>query len=140
MEAGTRGLLPSDLRDDLYRTCRKRLPYESCGAMIGSRSGGAVKVTGFLLVRNIAPDPRVSFRFDPDGWLAACARMQKNQRDIVGVWHSHPSGPALPSVRDAEGWDGHGTYWIVGLEAGRAELRAFVREGAAWLPLPIDFI
>jgi proteasome lid subunit RPN8/RPN11 len=40
---------------------------------------------------------------------------------LVGYYHSHPSGPAEPSVRDTEGAMGDGALWLI-LAGGGARL------------------
>ncbi|RUS47738.1 Mov34/MPN/PAD-1 family protein [Cohnella sp. AR92] len=137
MENLERCRIPERILNDLYRQCQARLPYESCGALTGVRKAGELWVDGFRLLRNIAAEPQVSFRFEPSEWLAFCIQAQKNQREVVGLWHSHPRGPALPSAQDAEGWDGCGTYWIIGLEGDHREARVYSRRGAEWNPVPL---
>jgi proteasome lid subunit RPN8/RPN11 len=46
--------------------------------------------------------------------------------EIVGVYHSHPTGPAQPSARDVR--QAHYPAWvhvIVGFPSGRPEIRAY---------------
>ncbi|MBB6634006.1 Mov34/MPN/PAD-1 family protein [Cohnella thailandensis] len=137
MSVPARCIIPHRIATDLISQCRARLPYEACGVLLGIRTEEELTVESYCLLRNVAADPRDSFRFAPDEWIRLNLQTQKNQREIVGLWHSHPSGPALPSAQDAEGWDGCGSYWIVGLEGGRTDLRAYARSGGEWIPIPL---
>lgn len=99
---------------ELEKACRRRLPYETCGVLFGRSSGSGTAVDGFSVVRNASIDPRRSFSFDPADWVRAGYEAQKNQREIVGFFHSHPNGTVHPSEADVSGMPPGGTYWIVG--------------------------
>lgn len=117
-----------DKRFELETASRARLPYECCGVLFGSGDGRAAIVDGFAVVRNRASEPTRAFEFEPADWIAAFYEAQKNQRRIVGFFHSHPQGPCIPSRRDAQGWPGDGICCIVCLSGLRAEIRFFRRE------------
>jgi proteasome lid subunit RPN8/RPN11 len=65
---------------------------------------------------------RRSLRADPEG------------RRIVGVYHSHPLGDAVPSETDiAEAQYPEWVQVIVGLGGARSRVRAFgIADGSAW--------
>lgn len=76
-------------------------------------------------------DPREGkhnrFAIDPRILLA----VQKADRDrkvqLIGIYHSHPNGVAVPSEFDrAIAWPDY-VYWIVSLESGR------VKDGKGWV-------
>lgn len=71
------------------------LPLEGCGLLIGK--GGVVQQV--ILVRNEAVSP-VRFRMDPREQLHAFDRMDAEGLDLLAIFHSHPAGPAMPSVTD----------------------------------------
>ncbi len=52
-----------------------------------------------LPVRNAARSP-VRFRMDPAEQLRAFDWMQSNGLDLLGIFHSHPAGPDVPSPTD----------------------------------------
>jgi proteasome lid subunit RPN8/RPN11 len=75
---------------------------------------------------NVDPRPRSGFRVDPVEHIAARRVLRKlvPALDIVGVYHSHPSGPPVPSPRDlAEAHYPDWLFLIVG--AAGLSLRAF---------------
>lgn len=51
---------------------------------------------------------RDRFELDPRDFLAAELAARRTGREIVGIWHSHPDHPAVPSETDRlaawEGW------------------------------------
>lgn len=122
------------------------MPYESCGVLFGDISGGTVRADGFAFLRNAAAQPEKSFRFDPEEWIQISYRAQKNQRIIVGFFHSHPYGSDRPSRQDGEGWDGSGTLWIADLSHPEAAIHVYAldsdlerrnRSSLQWYAIPL---
>ncbi|MGG1313926.1 MULTISPECIES: Mov34/MPN/PAD-1 family protein [Cohnella] len=133
------GFLNEATRFALVRDCLARAPYEACGVMLGDFAPGRVVASGYALVRNAAGSPERAFRFDPDDWAKTYGQTQKNQRNIVGLFHSHPQGAPSPSLADRLGWDGWGSYWIVALQGGQASLHVYVRDQAGRLR-PVELV
>ncbi|MBO9597854.1 MAG: M67 family metallopeptidase [Cohnella sp.] len=130
-------MLAHRLRDDLISACRRRLPYEACGIVYGYRSGDLLIPDGFALVRNVAPMAEQRFAFDQGEWIAVCYEAQKNQRHIVGVFHSHPIGANAPSALDEQSlvpWD---SYWIIGFASPGGEIAVYRHNGQGWISLPL---
>jgi [CysO sulfur-carrier protein]-S-L-cysteine hydrolase len=105
----------------LLEACRLALPYECCGLLIG-RSGNEdtlAMVTGFRVMRNASSRPGEHFEFDPQEWVEL---LYKNDpasgraADMIGIFHSHPQAPAVPSEEDlAIQWE-FPVYAILSLE------------------------
>jgi len=70
---------------------------EVCGLLFGSMAA----IERAVRARNVAPDPRRAFEIDPVPLLAAHRAQRFGGPKIIGHYHSHPSGDALPSVHDA---------------------------------------
>lgn len=69
-----------------------------------------------LPLTNEARDAHTHFRIGPDAVLAAEAEAKRRGLEVVGFYHSHPSGAAEPSAADAEqAWPWY-TYLIVGAD------------------------
>lgn len=132
-------LMKPCLEKDLVAACRSRLPNEACGIIYGSTINEAVIGEGFAIVRNVSASPSRSFCFEPAEWVALYYEAQKNQRTIVGFFHSHPEGSSLPSAEDGLSWTPWGTYWIVSLADGAAGITAYRKNlRQQWVSLPID--
>ena len=71
------------------------LPLEACGLLTGA--GDTVQEV--LPVRNGASSP-VRFRMDPVEQLRAFSWMESRGLDLLGIFHSHPAGPEVPSPTD----------------------------------------
>jgi desampylase len=93
--------LRPDLYADLLRLTGSTIPDEACGALIGSVSEGIARVSAIIPMRNVAADPRTSYRLD-DAHLARLhlTAAHDPEQAIIAYWHSHPRGTADPSVED----------------------------------------
>ncbi|MFC5529158.1 M67 family metallopeptidase [Cohnella yongneupensis] len=134
--------LAQQMNNDLIAACRSRLPQEACGVIYGkkSESGETLIPDGFSLVRNVSSSANDSFAFDRNDWIAACYEAQKNQRHIVGVFHSHPAGTCAPSVRDEQALVPWESYWIVGFAGPHPNTAVFKHTGDEWIPLPLTCV
>ncbi len=138
MEYAVSVVLNQWLENDLLSACRLRLPYESCGILYGEESEGNVIVDGYSLIRNASASPLDTFSFHPEDWVSAYCQAQKNQRNIVGFFHTHPQGSALPSMRDKKESIPWRTYWIVSFDGGNSEIAVYRRcAHERWVALPI---
>jgi proteasome lid subunit RPN8/RPN11 len=77
--------------------CRRELPNEACG-ILGGRGG---RVESVHPVRSARPSPS-RFVMDPAAQFAALDELSRAGREVVGIYHSHPGGPAAPSSVDVE--------------------------------------
>lgn len=70
-------------------------PLEACGLLAGQNS----QVQAVLLVRNQAQSP-LRFVMEPLEQLHALEWIDENSLDLLGIFHSHPAGPEIPSETD----------------------------------------
>ncbi len=91
---------------------------EVCGLLFGADG----RVTDHLPCANVAAHPRDSFEIDPAALIAAYRAERAGGRRIVGCYHSHPSGRAEPSGRDAEAAGVADWLWLI---AGGGEIRGW---------------
>ena len=83
--------------------CRRELPNEACG-ILGGRAG---RVESVHPVRSARPSPG-RYEMDPaEQWLAL-DEIDRAGWELVGIYHSHPAAPAMPSPSDLEAacWPG----------------------------------
>ncbi len=76
------------------------LPEEGCG-LLGGRfdSGGIARVEVVFPIENELHSP-VRFRMSPLEQLRAFQEIERHDLDLVGIFHSHPTGPDQPSATD----------------------------------------
>jgi len=92
-------------------------PLEACGLLLG----GGGRVTEARACRNVAAEPAVRFEIEPAALLAAHRAARAGGAAVMGCYHSHPSGAARPSPRDAADAAPDGGLWLI-LGGGDATL------------------
>ena len=90
-------------------------PHEACGLLVG-RDGEVEEVT---IGRNL-DDTRAHDRYtlDPTHLLHVEDDAEQRGLSVLGVWHSHPDHPAIPSETDRAGAWANWSYVIVSVRAG----------------------
>jgi proteasome lid subunit RPN8/RPN11 len=83
--------------ETIVEHCRRELPNEACG-ILGGRGG---RVEGVHPVKSSSTSP-VRYVMDPDEQFRALDAISCAGRELVGIYHSHPDGPATPSSIDLE--------------------------------------
>ncbi len=94
-------------------------PRESCGLLLGSFDGRTLRIGRVLPTPNGATDSS-SFRIHPQRVLDAVRWARSEGLALVGAYHSHPSGSAVPSVADRDDAWGELVHVIVSCEQGTA--------------------
>ena len=79
-------------------------PYEACGVLIGTINGTTANVRKILPIANVKRTNR-SFELDPQQFYNAWNEAEKNDKEIVGVYHTHPVSFAVPSPWDRDGME-----------------------------------
>ncbi|WHO40797.1 M67 family metallopeptidase [Sphingobium sp. AP49] len=92
-------------------------PGEVCGLLLGE----AGLIEAVLPAANVAPDPTRHFELDPVSLLRAHRAARQGGPAILGHYHSHPSGVAVPSATDAACAAPDGTLWLI-IATGQARL------------------
>lgn len=97
-------LLASEEGARLARWALATHPHEACGVMIGEIEGDDARVRRVVRGENLrSADTLDRFELDPAALVAADRAARASGRIIVGVWHTHPDRPALPSEADRRG-------------------------------------
>ena len=127
-------LMPEALRRQIIEEARAAHPAECCGLLVGAREGPQFRIVELHPARNLSADAR-RFEIDPRDQMAAQRQAREQGSRIVGCYHSHPDGQALPSLADRAGAGEDDFLWLI---AGGAVLNAFVYSrgvftGADWV-------
>jgi [CysO sulfur-carrier protein]-S-L-cysteine hydrolase len=122
--------------DSLAAACRQVYPRECCGILTGHNRYGFLYVEGFQCMRNRAADPESAFAFDPAEWVETVYRytLAATGPSLVGLFHSHPNAPAIPSAADMDSLWETALHVIVSLQNNNTpELRCYLpRGGRFW--------
>ena len=82
---------------------------EVCGMLLGA----AGRIDAVRPASNVAPDPSRHFELDPAVLIAAHRAARDVGPAVIGHYHSHPSGVAVPSATDAACAAPDGTLWLI---------------------------
>ncbi|MDA8079962.1 MAG: M67 family metallopeptidase [Nitrospiraceae bacterium] len=88
-------IIAEELLEQMVSHCRAGYPHEACG-MLAGRKGRVEKV---YAMTNDEPSP-VSYLVNPREQFLVMKEMRARGLELVGIFHSHPSSPAFPSVKD----------------------------------------
>lgn len=122
-----------EILDQIVAHAVEELPNECCGLLIGTPD----MVEDAARARN-AKRSRTRFQVEPADHFAAIRRARAAGFEIVGAYHSHPSGPSGPSDTDrARLTDPSMFHVIVSLAHGTRTVRAFRLSDGNFSPLEL---
>ena len=90
-------VIPKPIWVKMRRHAHRYAPLEACGLLAG-RDGKVIFSQG---IRSDARSP-VRFTMNPKGQLRAFERMDELGLELLGIYHSHPSGHRQPSASDIQ--------------------------------------
>ncbi len=82
---------------------------EICGLLLGA----ADRIVAARPCANVADDPTRRFEIDPVALFAAHKAARGGGAAVIGCYHSHPTGIAVPSVCDAGNAMGDAAVWLI---------------------------
>ena len=90
--------LPAAVRTAIVKHARREAPGECCGFLLGTAAG----VSHAWPATNTSTTPKTRYRVDPREHIALRRMLRRLSPPlaIVGVYHSHPTGPNEPSSSD----------------------------------------
>ncbi|MCF8479556.1 MAG: M67 family metallopeptidase [Rhodospirillum sp.] len=144
-------LLSEADRAVIAREAEAAHPREGCGLLVGHVEGkGVARVTAVHGAANVlAGEHADRFELDPATRLRIQRECRARGEVVLGHWHSHPSGVALPSATDAARAFEDGLVWLIQATdpaTGRAEALEGVRSTGrcgpverAFRPLALTF-
>lgn len=87
-------------------------PEEACGLLGGSVMENIYQVNEVIPVSNVLHSPE-RYQMDAEEQWMAFQRFESLGKELVGIYHSHPRGPAEPSATDrAEAYYPEAVYLI----------------------------
>jgi proteasome lid subunit RPN8/RPN11 len=113
---------------------REEAPNECCGLLAG-RPG---RVDAVVRCTNLDASP-VRFRLDPKQHIDTNRRLRGSACAVIGVYHSHPASPAMPSETDVAEAHYPEFVWIIVslLRAEAPEVRAYSIADGMVMPVEI---
>lgn len=119
-------VLTSGAKATLLEEATRAFPRECCGLLLGQ--GGRIETV--LPCANVHASPERHFEIDPAALIAAHRAARHGGPQVLGYYHSHPTGRAEPSPTDRAQASGDGRIWAI-VAAGGVTL---------WRDLPTGFV
>ncbi|AFZ73350.1 desampylase [Natronobacterium gregoryi] len=94
--------LPRTVYDDLVYRAYDGDDHEVCGVLAGEYGTDRTVVTDAYSTENVAENPEIRYALDPEEQLEVIERIEAQDLEIAGFYHSHPAGPTEPTPRDVD--------------------------------------
>jgi proteasome lid subunit RPN8/RPN11 len=113
--------LDAGLLDEMVRHFRECLPEEGCGFLIGRADTASRFVPAPNSLRS-----KSAFEVDPRFLFDLFRSLRAEGESVVGICHSHPRGPAVPSPHDiASAYYPDSFQVIVSMASAEPDVRAW---------------
>ena len=111
-------VVPSQLIEEINAHVEKAYPEEGAGFLIGEEG----QVREIIVLSNAREDGarHNRFLFTPEDYLKAELLADKRGLSLIGVFHSHPDCPNIPSEYDREWAQPFFSYIITRVDQGKA--------------------
>ncbi|MDR1577109.1 MAG: M67 family metallopeptidase [Deltaproteobacteria bacterium] len=110
-----------DARQSIVMDAQKAWPEEGCGLLLGRQEQERRTIAKLLSLTNAREDQarRNRFLITPEDFIQAELAALKLGLDILGIYHSHPDQPAIPSEFDRQWALPFYSYVIVSIVGGQ---------------------
>ena len=101
-------------RKDMINDALNSFPDECCGFFFGREDGDDRFITDIIIVDNAKNgDKRRRFEISPLDYIKAEQFADGQHLQLLGVYHSHPNHPAVPSEQDRLAAQPYFSYIII---------------------------
>jgi len=113
--------------DEMYQDALRSFPDECCGFFFGNEIGEERIITNIFTVDNSKEgDKKRRFEIAPKDYLNAERFADENELKLLGVYHSHPNHPAVPSEHDRIAAQPYFSYIIISVQEKQiADIRSW---------------
>lgn len=109
-----------DARERIIHDAIQTFPDECCGFLYGSETGDDRLILEVQAVGNSKDgDKRRRFEIKALDYLRAERYAEANNLQLLGVYHSHPDHPSVPSEHDRVAAQPYFSYVIISILAGK---------------------
>lgn len=122
--------------NEMVRHCMEELPLEGCGLLFETAS----VVDSSSRIRNTLRSP-TAFAMDMAQAASTVKAMKRNNKRMSGIYHSHPTAPAIPSRDDVK--HAHypeAAYFILSFQYGKADVKCYRIRNKKVIPLKMEII
>jgi len=110
----------SEVEKYIHQHAENTYPFECCGFMYGKeKNGKRIIERAIEVVNSKKGDQRKRFEVSPHDYLRAENYAEIHDMTLLGIYHSHPDHPAVPSRHDHKQAVPFFLYTIVSVRNGR---------------------
>jgi proteasome lid subunit RPN8/RPN11 len=102
---------------ELIKEAKNGYPYEIAGFVLGSKKNGEEVISSIYPVENVAKEQERRFEIHGLDYLKVETHALNLGLDVLGIYHSHPDYPAIPSKHDLKFAQEVFSYLIVSVDA-----------------------
>ncbi len=114
--------LKPELAKSIIEHARQTQPNECCGVIIGE----GIRAEKIVTIPNVAADPKHRYHMDDKALLETIIQSQRQNLEVIGLYHSHPRTEPIPSQEDIRlATYPDMAYVIASLRGGEARLSAW---------------
>lgn len=107
-------------KEQIIEDALRTFPDECCGFLLGKEQGEERIIEEILIVENAKEgDKRRRFEITAKDYLNAENAASEKQLTLLGVYHSHPNHPSVPSEHDRKVAQPFFSYVIVSILNGK---------------------
>lgn len=111
----------ADVLDGMVEQARQQAPLECCGLLTGKDG----LIDRAVPMANAAASA-TRFEVAPQDLFDFFRQVRRSSRRLMGIYHSHPASPAVPSQRDIDEFRyPEATYWIISLAQEPPSIRCW---------------
>jgi|SRR5688572_4157892 len=96
-------------------------PHECCGFLYGVDGGSRLIIVAKPVSNNVTENRQRRFEISPEDYLAAERYALNHDIALLGIYHSHPDHPAVPSIHDFRQAVPFFSYFIASVSKNRVE-------------------
>lgn len=128
--------IKKEVYDEMITYCQSALPNESCGLLSNINLIGS----SIWRIKNESINPN-RFYMPAESIKHAVENIEKKGEKLSGIFHSHPSTPAIPSSHDIKNNPyANLAYLIVSFYKGKVDVGCFMMNGKTVIPLKLIII
>ena len=116
-------IIPPTALDQVNRHAVFIFPDECCGFLFGQEQEDGTRIISVIRqVDNAKPgDKRRRFEITPKDYMQAEEFALENNLSLLGIYHSHPGHPAIPSEHDRVAAQPYFSYVIISVLQGNID-------------------
>ncbi|MCS7214227.1 MAG: M67 family metallopeptidase [Candidatus Calescibacterium sp.] len=123
---GYKVILPQHIIEFIAQDGKERYPNEACGIILGQFGQNVFISKEAQKAKNLSDNP-IRFILDPMDFLRIQDYADKNNLEIIGVYHTHPDHPPIASQYDLQSAVDGLVYVIMSIWDGKmGDIKSFV--------------